>query len=192
MFFFACVLVLVAATGLGWLLAAAVPPSTAPRLRFPPMFAASTVALGLGSWSLSRAVGLVRREKQLAFRRQLLIALVHGTTFVALQGAALQWLLQRQPAAEAQTGDRAFVAVFAGLHALHFVVAIMFLIFVALQAHHDRYDHEYYWGVSICAWFWHGLGLVWCAVLAVVAIAFQAESAGARLDPQWDRQLQGG
>ncbi|OYW21543.1 MAG: hypothetical protein B7Z55_05695 [Planctomycetales bacterium 12-60-4] len=99
-----------------------------------------------------------------------MLALVAGGLFCALQMAALSWLMQRQPAGEVQTSERAFIAVIAALHAMHFVLASMFLLFVTLKAHSDRYDHEYYWDVSLCAGFWHVLGIVWLAVMVVVAI----------------------
>ncbi|HET6424007.1 MAG TPA: cytochrome c oxidase subunit 3 [Planctomycetaceae bacterium] len=147
------------------------PPSAFPRLRFPPLFAFSTGLLLLGSWSLSRAIAAVRRERQVLFRRRLLLAVVFGTVFVAVQISSLNWLIQRQVPEEAATGAAAFVIVMAGLHAMHFVVAVWFLIFVTVWAHADRYDHEYHWGVTICVWFWHALSVVWLGVLAVVAIA---------------------
>jgi heme/copper-type cytochrome/quinol oxidase subunit 3 len=134
------------------------------------VFIASTAAVLWGSVCLSRALSAVRRERQAEFRRQLLWALCAGGLFVALQMAALNWLMRRQAPAEVQTGETAFVAVMAALHALHFVVALLCLVFVAVQAFADRYDHEYFWGVLVCAWFWHALTLVWLAVLAVVAI----------------------
>ena len=138
---------------------------------FPPAFLASTALLLTGSAALSRACHFVRRERQVSFRRNLLIALAAGTLFVTSQTYALTWLIHQQPPAEVPVGAGAFVAVLATLHAMHFVVALMFLVFITIQAFADRYDHEYFWGVTICAWFWHVLGVVWLAVLGVIAIA---------------------
>jgi heme/copper-type cytochrome/quinol oxidase subunit 3 len=147
------------------------PATSFPAARFPPVFACSTAALLGGSLCLSHAVAAVRRERQVRFRAALTGGLVCGVLFVALQTAALSWLIRRQPPEEASTGVGAFVAVFAALHALHFVVALLFLSFVAVQAWAQRYDHEYYWGVTVCTWFWHALGIAWLAVLAVMLIA---------------------
>ena len=138
--------------------------------RFPPAFLISTALLAVGSISMTQARGCVRRERQVPFRRHLLLSLTVGTLFVATQSYALTCLVRRLPAAEVPVGAGAFVAVMAGLHAMHFVVALLFLVFVTVQAQADRYDHEYYWGVTICAWFWHILGIVWLMVMAVVAI----------------------
>lgn len=139
--------------------------------QFPPAFAASTVLLFCGSVALSRAVGFVRLERQRPFRRSLMWALLSGTLFVGFQSSALSQLIQQQPAEEVSTGIGSFVAVVAALHAMHFVVALLCLVYVTVLALADRYDHEYYWGVTVCTWFWHALGIVWCAILAVMAIA---------------------
>ena len=139
--------------------------------RFHPAFAVTTLLLFCGSAALSRAVAFVRRERQRPFRRSLMGALLCGTLFVGIQTFALSMLIHQQPADEASTGAGAFVAVVASLHAMHFVVALLCLVYVTVQAFANRYDHEYYWGVTVCAWFWHALGVAWCAVLAAMVIA---------------------
>ena len=139
--------------------------------RFHPAFAATTLLLFGGSVALSRAVAFVRRERQRPFRRSLMGALLCGTLFVGIQSFALSMLIRQQPAEDMPTGAGAFVAVIASLHAMHCVVALLCLVYVTVQAFANRYDHEYYWGVTVCAWFWHVLGVAWCAVLATMAIA---------------------
>ena len=62
------------------------------------------------------------------------------------------------------------VLMFAALHGLHFLVAVLCLVFVANRAFADRYDHEYYWGVALCGYFWHALGVAWLFVLVIFAI----------------------
>jgi len=149
----------------------------------PPAFLVSSVLLLIGSASLSQACGFVRHERQRPFRRHLLLSLVVGTLFVATQTYALTWLIRRQPPEDVQVGTVAFVAVMAALHAMHFVIALLFLVFVTVRAFADRYDHEYYWGVTICTWFWHILGIVWLLVLAVIAIASLTPERGWALLP---------
>lgn len=151
---------------------------------FPPAFALSTVCLLLGCWALSRAEVHVLRERQTPFRRSLNQALAAGTCFVAVQTYALSHFFRQQPAVQAATGATSFVAVAAALHGLHFLIAWLFLLFVTLQAQADRYDHEYHWGVTFCGWFWHALGIVWLAVLCVMAIANQSViDDGISIDP---------
>lgn len=139
---------------------------------FPPAFAVSSLLLLLGSIVLSRAVRCVQREQQRAFRRWLQGALAMGTLFMGVQAYGLWTLLPAERAADqASLGVTPFVLMLSALHALHLSVAVLFLAFVATRAQADRYDHEYYWGVSICAYFWHALGIAWLFILAIFAIA---------------------
>lgn len=158
--------------GLAWLLIRfGSSPAASKGLTFPPAFGISTGLLLLGSWNLNCAVRAVRIEKQCRFRRRLLAALGAATLFVGFQSRGLWYFLQNQNPAEASTGAGAFVFVFATLHGLHFALAILFLLFVTLRAFRDKYDHEYHWGVVVCAYFWHFLAIVWIVILGVLGIA---------------------
>jgi cytochrome c oxidase subunit 3 len=147
-------------------------PAEVPDVWFPPAFGVSTLLLLAGSVALHNAVSAVRRERQHQFRRWLLAGLAAGTLFVGVQGYGLWTLLPAERGAEeASLGVTPFVLMLATLHALHLGVALLFLAFVATRAFADRYDHEYYWGVRFCAWFWHALGVAWALILAIFAIA---------------------
>jgi cytochrome c oxidase subunit III len=138
----------------------------------PPAFLASSLLLFGASTAMGRAVGAVRIERQRSFRRSLVAALALGALFVGVQSYGLSCLLENeQTRASATTTEHAFAFVLTTLHGLHVTVALLFLSFVTVRALGGRYDHEYYWGVTCCAWFWHVLGIVWLGVLAVFAIA---------------------
>jgi heme/copper-type cytochrome/quinol oxidase subunit 3 len=141
------------------------------QIVFPPAFWWTTGLLALGSGFLHYAVSCVRRERQAAFRCSLLCALGAGTLFVGVQSYGLGCLARNQVADDAQTGANAFITVIAAIHAMHFALALMFLVWITLNALGDRYDHEYYWGVTVCAWFWHGLGVVWVMILVIFSFA---------------------
>lgn len=138
---------------------------------FPPAFAASTLLLGGGSLAMTRAVHAVRRERQRLFSRWLWTALAAGTVFMGVQGYALWSLLPPERAiGDASLGATPYVLMLASLHALHLSVAVLFVAFVTIRAHAQRYDHEYYWGVLVCAYFWHALGIAWLFILLILAV----------------------
>ena len=142
------------------------------RFWVPPAFAVSTVLLAAGSVAMIKAVAAVRREKQRELRQWLLTALGAGTCFMGVQGYGLWALLPAErTTADASLGATPLVLMFAGMHALHLSVAVLFLAFVTARAQADRYDHEYYWGVSVCGWFWHALGIAWLFVLLILGFA---------------------
>lgn len=144
------------------------------NLHFPPAFVATTLLLGGGSGLLEQARQAIRREQQQLFRRRLAAALAAAGLFMGVQTYALWTILPAQRSADlATTGVVPFVVMLAALHGLHFLVATLFVSYVAAQASVGRYDHEYHWGVTVCAWFWHLLGIVWLGILAVYLIAFR-------------------
>jgi len=139
--------------------------------QLPPAFAMSTFLLLTGSLQLHRALAAVRAEKSELFRRTLVKGMLVGMLFVGIQVYGLWCLIQQQRAEDASTGVNAFVVCLAALHGLHFTVALMFLIYVSIKGFAARYDHEYYWGVQVCTWFWHALGVAWLAIMGVMVIA---------------------
>ncbi len=138
---------------------------------FPPALGASTLLLLGGSGALQRALTHVRRERQASFRRSLVVALMLGTAFVGAQTYGLWSLAAQRPMASASTDARPFLVTAAVLHGIHFSLALLFLVYVTLRGLNDRYDHEYHWGVTVCAWFWHVLCAVWLLILAALVIA---------------------
>ena len=133
-------------------------------------FVVSTSFLFCGSGFLCRALIAVRRERQRPFRRWVCMALGAGIAFVGVQSYALASLLRQRDTGEFSEETLTFIALFATLHAIHFVIAFLCLTYVAVQAFADRYDHEYYWGITYCSWFWHALVIVWIAILFVMIL----------------------
>ncbi len=171
-FFVVVILVFLFAAGLATLLIRnTYPHSENSGVLLPTSFYVTTALLLAGSCSMQFALQAVKLEQQRAFRRGLLLSLGAGILFVAVQSQGLFQLVQRQIPEEASTGVNAFVVVLASLHGIHFTIALLFLIYITLLGLADRYDHEYHWGVSVCTWFWHALGIAWIAILCVFAIA---------------------
>lgn len=173
-FFHVLVLVFGVAVGLATALIYLLPIFRATEsISLPWPFWISSGFLFTSSFFQHRAIQAVRRERQAQFRKRLLFALLAGVGFVAVQAFGLWgWLqMQARTAEAASTGPEAFVFVLAVLHGLHVSLAIMLLTYVYLKSLADRYDHEYYWGATFCAWFWHALGIVWAAIVFVFLIA---------------------
>lgn len=147
-------------------------PETRGRLSLPAAFQFGTFFLAAGSWSLHRALTYVRTERQYEFRAALAAGIGFAMLFVIVQSYGL-WAFARSTADYRQTqlNVHSFVFVFTALHAMHFLVAQSVLLWVTLSAFIDRYDHEYYWGVTFAAWLWHALGIAWLAILCVFSIA---------------------
>ena len=147
-------------------------PEPTEKLRLPAAFQFGTIFLAIGSWCMHDAQANVRLERQRRFRRSLLLAVGAAVLLVAVQSYGT-WALIRSisPQLEMQTSIHSMVIMFAAIHAMHFIVAQSVLLWVTLSAFADRYDHEYYWGVTFAGWCWHALGIIWIGILCIFAIA---------------------
>jgi len=143
------------------------------RIRLPVAFHFSTACLIGVSIALHAAWSSVRVERQLRFRHSLRMAAALAILFIGVQTFGLAQFVASLPRGPyySSTGAESFVFVFAVLHALHVGVAALCLAWVIVSASANRYDHEYCWGVTICSFFWHVLGIVWLAILATFAIS---------------------
>ena len=176
-FFLLAFAVLTAAAGSAWLATLIAEPDPAwNRFALVVSFVGSTALLAGGSIQLIRATGFVKRERQPDFRQCLAWALAIGTAFVSVQTYGLHSLIALHTD-DFATAVRHAAFAFILLHAIHVVIALLFLVYIALQAVTDRYDHEYSLGVTFCSWFWHGLGIAWIAILAVFTVAGAATMA---------------
>ena len=177
-FFLLSGVVLAVAFAGGWGMIALARSNQPQDFHFPVAFWFSSVALLTGSIALQRSLFFVQNERLQPFRNHLFVGLASGTLFVALQIFGMWVLLRSQETGFAidsaepsvTLGVKPYVFVAAFLHGMHFFLALLFLVYVTLNGMTGRYDHEYYWGVSVCAWFWHGLGVVWAMILCVFAI----------------------
>lgn len=172
-FFGVAGIALAGATLIAWGLMSSFPRAEfGPTLRFPLTFIATTILLLGGSGALERSLHFVRQERQREFRWWLLIGLILGDAFIGTQTFAL-WSMfpEHRSPEDASLESTAFALALAALHGLHFLVAVLFVSWITARAWANRYDHEYFWGVRFCAWFWHALGVVWIAILFVFLIA---------------------
>ena len=147
-------------------------PEPTEKLRLPAAFQFGTIFLAIGSWCLHDAHANVRLERQRRFRTSLLVALGAAVLFVSVQSYGMWALIKSiSPQLEMQTSIHSMVIMFAAIHAMHFLVAQSILLWVTLSAFADRYDHEYYWGVTFAGWCWHALGIIWIGILCIFVIA---------------------
>ena len=156
----------------------------------PTPFWISTALLAACSLTLQRAAWHVRFQRLQPFRKLLLWSLAIGTLFVGVQTCGLWQLVQHQDPRTAETGANAFVVMVAGLHGVHFLIALLFVAWITVNAFANRYDHEYSWSVTFCAWFWHTLGIVWLTILTLFAAGAVTGFEGISIpDPQVELSL---
>lgn len=138
----------------------------------PIVFGVATVWLLGGALTQTLALKRVRREKQAALRRWLVVSIGLASVFNAFQSVGLASIM---PATDttilAQTGSVPFAIGVVVMHGLHMIVAEMFLCWITVQAFNERYDHEYYKPLWMCVGFWNFLSVIWLSLLVAIGIA---------------------
>ena len=141
-------------------------PEVYQSLKIPVTFWISTGVLVLVGIFLQRACWLIHRERQVDFRRLLMLAWFAAFAFMLIQGFGMKELLTQhfsQSDGSAKVFGMSFTLSF--IHALHVLGGMGFLGFVIFQAYRNRYDHERHWAVDHCAGYWHFLDVVWACML---------------------------
>ncbi len=134
-------------------------------------FLISTALLVAVSLGLAKAEGFAKRERQAKLRRALLASLAAALAFLVVQALALTGLVHEITPTNSATEPTAFVFVAVALHALHVAAAVLWLVHVTLHGFAGRYDHESRFGLTVCAWCWHALGVVWAVILVASFVA---------------------
>ena len=140
-------------------------------LAVPMSFWVSTGLLVLVSVFLQRAVWMIRRERQVEFRRWLIWAWCAAVVFMFVQAFGLQDLLTnhfRQTDGTTKVYGMSFVLSL--IHALHVLGGMGFLGFVIYRSLQNCYDHERHWAVDHCASYWHFLDVVWVSMLVMFMV----------------------
>jgi cytochrome c oxidase subunit 3 len=141
-------------------------------LEIPFSFIATTFLLVGISGALHLAVQSARHEQQLALRRYVSLAFIQSMLFLLVQSFGMAWLavvhFKIDKPEETLYGLTFFLAL---VHALHVVGGVVAMVFVMVKVWRHMYDHENYWGVVYCAWYWHFLDIVWLLMLISFGLA---------------------
>jgi cytochrome c oxidase subunit 3 len=79
--------------------------------------------------------------------------------FVFTGGVVYEWATAHFNAHEHISGGMFFFMT--GMHALHVLTGILFLIVVLHNGRLGNYTKENHWGVEACALYWHFVDVVW-------------------------------
>ncbi len=130
-----------------------------------------TVVLLLSSWSMNMAETGMEHDDRRTFNIGMWSTFVLGLIF--LFGVMIfEWGLIRIPidipmfqnAGHIAPWDGAFGAVIfamTGMHALHVLSGLIFILIVWNNGRMGHYSSESHWGVEACAIYWHYVDLVW-------------------------------
>ncbi|HUU82635.1 MAG TPA: heme-copper oxidase subunit III [Phycisphaerae bacterium] len=161
--FLASLTVLFAACVAGYLVvrsrAEAWPPPDMPAL--PWGLWVSTCVILISSGTIQWALAGVRRNRYGALIGAMLITTLLGLVFLVSQAVNWAWLIAIN--ATVETGGLYIFTFYllTGLHALHVIGGMVFLVIVTARSWEGRYSATHHAGVQYAAMYWHFLDGVW-------------------------------
>lgn len=131
----------------------------------PRALAFSTLLIALTSLSIWQAQLAVKKNLLEAVKRWLWAAGVLASLFLLTQTA--NWF-EMQPPSDAPSLYLSTFYLLTGVHALHVIggfVPLGFVVHHASKLHYSSSRHE---GLSLCAQYWHYLGVVWFVLVSML------------------------
>jgi heme/copper-type cytochrome/quinol oxidase subunit 3 len=163
--FLAALFMLFAAGLLGWVVIRNTGDNSKQHFQLPAILWLST-ALVLGvSFTITRALRSIRRERRASFLGWVRASLVLGIGFLLVQTPAMVLLLsQHRDLRGRGMGLYGLLFFLILVHALHVVGGMIALVLLDIRGRRGVYDHEHYLPVRHAAMYWHFLDLVWLAM----------------------------
>jgi cytochrome c oxidase subunit 3 len=135
------------------------------EVKTPTIFWISTATLLVSSICIQAALRSFKQRNMVMFRSLLLLTLLLGVAFVAMQWMGFNWLWERGVHFEGSSGAGQFLYIIFGLHALHVLGGIVALIVL--------YARQYIGGtrsynstpIEIMSTYWHFVDLLWIYLL---------------------------
>ncbi|WP_077919478.1 heme-copper oxidase subunit III [Spirosoma sp. 209] len=138
-------------------------------VKLPNVFLISTVAILLSSLTLNNANHAFRHERFKSYRTNIASTLVLGTLFMLLQGWGWRQMIL---AGIGLSGNPAggFVYVISGIHLIHILIGLVFLVIVLVEALRRRpYVDSFVYSVNppnrlklqLITLYWHFVDILW-------------------------------
>ncbi|MDE0299551.1 MAG: cytochrome c oxidase subunit 3 [Candidatus Poribacteria bacterium] len=144
------------------------PPPTQADVRLPiGITGINTIVLLLSGYTMIRALRTVRRGLQNQLRIWLLVTGVLGAIFLIVQGT--EWVRLVHHGFTLSSGVYGSIFyVLIGCHALHALLAVVWVLGVLAKAVAGRFSADQHLGVEICAIYWTFVVVLWPILYVLV------------------------
>jgi cytochrome c oxidase subunit III len=142
------------------------PPPDLPRLPLAVTWV-NTAMLLFSAFTMSRATAAIRAGNQVGLRSALVATALLGVGFLAVQGSEWTRLIRQGLRLSSGSYGATFYSII-GLHALHVVGAVVWLLLVLIVARRNRYSARQHMGLKVCAMYWYFVCVLWVALFGLV------------------------
>jgi heme/copper-type cytochrome/quinol oxidase subunit 3 len=127
----------------------------------------NTIILMLSGVAMRDSLRALRRDRQITFRRGLLMTLALGSAFVIVQVAEAVRLIHHGLTLSSGAYGGTFYTLI-GAHALHVVAAVVWLGAVCILARRGRFTASRRLGVELCGIYWFFVCALWLVLFGLV------------------------
>jgi len=138
----------------------------------PTAFFISTAVILISSITMNMAVQAAKKDSQSAIIRSILLTLLLGIVFGISQFIAWKALIRSNVYFTGTQSNAAgsFLYVITGLHLAHILGGIIALIITFFKARAKKYSPANYFGIRLCAIYWHFLDGLWIYLFVFMLI----------------------
>jgi len=129
----------------------------------PQLFYVSTAVIIMSSVTMNWTLSSAKKNDLKGVKRASYITLLLGITFIICQYKAWETLYSQKIVFAGNQSNAAgsFLYILTGLHLLHLIGGLIALSVVWAKSLKEKYNSENYFGISLCAIFWHFLDALW-------------------------------
>ena len=135
------------------------------EVKTPTIFWVSTATLLASSLCIQAALRSFKQRSMTTFRSLMLLTLVLGIAFVAMQWMGFNWLWERGVHFEGSSGAGQFLYIIFGLHALHVLGGIIALVIVIARQYLGNTRTYNATPIEIMSTYWHFVDFLWIYLL---------------------------
>lgn len=136
----------------------------------PDIFYVSTLVIILSSLTMQIAYYKAKHDEFGALRNSLLGTIALGIIFIITQFYGFSALVNNNIYFAFSNPSNSFVYVLTGLHAIHIVLSISFVIAVSILSYRDKVHSQNLNTIQMCTTFWHFLGVLWIYLFIFMAL----------------------
>lgn len=127
----------------------------------------NTIILLLSGYTMFQALRAIRRDSQKELRNWLFVTGLLGIIFLVVQGSEWARLVHHGLTLSSGVYGSVFY-VLIGCHALHVLVAVLWLLSVLVRAITGRFSARRHIGVEVCAIYWAFVVALWPILYVLV------------------------
>ncbi len=132
-----------------------------------PLTAMNTFILLTSSFTVVMALSAIQNNRRTAFLRWLLISILAGGSFVAIQAFEYTNLYREGLTLSSNLFGSAFFSL-TGFHGAHVIIGVIWLLRTFLKGFNGGFSAKDNWGVELLGLYWHFVDIIWILLFTII------------------------